>query len=102
MQTQLMLLALHNKAGRTARHKKRRKPLAVHFSEHDEQVREARVRNPDFVAVEQVVLIMAFGAGACGKRVGACFRLGQGVSANKLPPCEEWQILLGLRFRAEQ
>jgi hypothetical protein len=100
VQPQFVFLALHEQAGRTL-YQKRRKAFAVHLREGHEQVSKARVRNPDFVARDSVVVARAFGAGASCERIGACVGFRERVCADEFARRQFRQVVVLLRLRAE-
>ena len=79
---QFVLLRPHRESGIVALDQKSRELFAIHLGKNCEQVGEASIGDPHFLAVQDVVLAVGgeFGAGAAIQRVGSGGRFRKSIS----------------------
>ena len=103
MQAHLVLFLAVGDARKRAFDDEGAEVFAVDLGEHDEQIGEAAVGDPHlFAAQHEAAVGLARRARLCAERIGARSRFAERVGADHLARQQPRQVLLLLRFRAEQ
>ncbi|NRP42844.1 hypothetical protein XMM3392_003255 [Aliiroseovarius sp. xm-m-339-2] len=74
--------------------------MGIRFGPDHKHIRDRRVRDPHFRAVQNIAAIDLFGGGFHRTGIGARIRLGQAKAANPLTRCQFRQVFRALLFGA--